>query len=286
MHYVILDLEWNGAYSKRHKKYINEIIEVGAIRVNEKLEIVDTFTELIRPQIGKKISGRVKELTNISNEELSSSKNTFTHVMRLFKRFSKDSIILTWGITDISTLIENNKYYNKKSKLDFLEYYMNLQSYCENFLKKSDPGKQMGLSTAAELLEINFGEESLHRALQDSELSLLCFKKTYDAALVQKFVKKADAQFYNRISFKNIMLTDITNPLLDKEQLFVCCSKCGNVAKQIIPWEIKNKAFRSSFHCDNCNYDFNGKVQYKLKFEGVQIKKATFPRRESLEESP
>ena len=32
MNFVILDLEWNGSYSKRDKKFYNEIIEFGAVK--------------------------------------------------------------------------------------------------------------------------------------------------------------------------------------------------------------------------------------------------------------
>ena len=33
MDYVILDLEWNTAYSKSAHKFVNEIIEFGAVKV-------------------------------------------------------------------------------------------------------------------------------------------------------------------------------------------------------------------------------------------------------------
>ena len=32
MEYVILDLEWNGTYSRRKQGFINEIIEFGAVK--------------------------------------------------------------------------------------------------------------------------------------------------------------------------------------------------------------------------------------------------------------
>ena len=64
MNFVILDLEWNGAYSKRLKGYINEIIEFGAVKVDPQLNILDTFEVLIQPQVGKKISGKIKNLTS------------------------------------------------------------------------------------------------------------------------------------------------------------------------------------------------------------------------------
>ena len=70
MNFVILDLEWNGSYSKRDKKFYNEIIEFGAVKTDSKLNIIDTFSMLVTPTIGKKLNSRIKALTNITNEEL------------------------------------------------------------------------------------------------------------------------------------------------------------------------------------------------------------------------
>lgn len=47
MNFVILDLEWNGTYSRRIKSFINEIIEFGAVKVDEQLHIIDTFEALV-----------------------------------------------------------------------------------------------------------------------------------------------------------------------------------------------------------------------------------------------
>ena len=40
MDFVILDLEWNGTYSRRLKGFMNEIIEFGAVKVNEETAAV------------------------------------------------------------------------------------------------------------------------------------------------------------------------------------------------------------------------------------------------------
>ncbi len=49
MFYVIFDLEWNNAYDYKLRKGMNEIIEIGAVKLDEKLNIVDTFKQLINP---------------------------------------------------------------------------------------------------------------------------------------------------------------------------------------------------------------------------------------------
>ena len=72
MDFIIMDLEWNNTYARKTKGFINEIIEIGAVKLDENLNFKDKFSCLVRPQIGKKLRGSVKELTNITNEEVRS----------------------------------------------------------------------------------------------------------------------------------------------------------------------------------------------------------------------
>ena len=53
MNFVILDLEWNGTYSRRLKGFMNEIIEFGAVKVDECLHVLDTFDALALESIPK-----------------------------------------------------------------------------------------------------------------------------------------------------------------------------------------------------------------------------------------
>jgi DNA polymerase III epsilon subunit-like protein len=58
MSYVILDLEWNSAYSYKLKRFVNEIIEFGAVRLDNELNIESTFSSLVKPKIGRKLNGQ------------------------------------------------------------------------------------------------------------------------------------------------------------------------------------------------------------------------------------
>ena len=68
MSYVILDLEWNSAYSYKLKRFVNEIIEFGAVRLDDELNIESTFSSLVKPKIGRKLRKyRLDELPQIFN---------------------------------------------------------------------------------------------------------------------------------------------------------------------------------------------------------------------------
>ena len=62
MSYVILDLEWNSAYSYKLKHFVNEIIEFGAVRLDDELNIESTYSSLVKPKIGRKLNGKVKQI--------------------------------------------------------------------------------------------------------------------------------------------------------------------------------------------------------------------------------
>ena len=101
-----MDLEWNNTYCKKKKGFMNEIIEIGAVKLNNNLDIVDTFSVFIKAQLGKKLHARVKELTNITNDDISSG-TPFSQAMSNFRNWvSHEEIVI---------LTENlNKDYPKK----------------------------------------------------------------------------------------------------------------------------------------------------------------------------
>ena len=154
MNIVILDLEWNGSYSKKVHHYVNEIIEIGAVKVDENLNEIDTFSMLVKPEIGKKLSSHIASLTHISNDELFEKGLSFKAATDKFREFSADSVILTWGTSDILTLMDNFSYYTGDSEIPFLKSYCNLQEYCEYMLDVHNPAAQLGLLNCAEMLGI------------------------------------------------------------------------------------------------------------------------------------
>lgn len=283
MEYVILDLEWNGTFSKKLKGFFNEIIEFGAVRLDHTLKRLDSFSMLVRPQIGKRISGKVKTLTNISNEELDLGA-PFTQVLSKFRRFLGDAVLMTWGTSDILALMENNRYYTGSDRMPFLRRYVDLQKYCERKLYY-EPGKQMGLSTAAQLLGIDEEGVEHHRALEDSLLSAECLRRLYDPQALEGFIQDAACdEFYRRMNFKTIILCDLNHPLIRRADMSFNCDLCGRRARRVSEWDLKNKSYRALFRCEHCRHEFRGRIQFKLKYEGVVVKKKIAPLQQETED--
>lgn len=277
MNYVILDLEWNSSYSDVLKRYVNEIIEFGAVKVNEDFDVVDKFSMLVHPQISKKLSSHVVSKTHISNKEVFGSHNSFLYAFQKFGQFCKDSILLTWGTLDVLTLVDNYEYYTGKIKLPFLEKYCNLQEYCEKALGVYNPGRQVGLLDCANKIGIYVEESGLHRAYADASLSFRCMKHLYNEADFNKLVRVADDGFYRKLIFRNKKITDINHPLINKAELAFCCDKCGGKVEQYTPFKMKNKSFIADYFCPQCCNDFKGRISLKLQYDKVLVSKQILP---------
>lgn len=277
MNYIIMDLEWNNTYCKKKKGFMNEIIEVGAVKLNDKLEPIDTFSIFIKAQLGKKLHSRVKELTNITNDDISKG-TPFSQAMANFRKWvsSEENIILTWGDTDIRVLIENFRYFNGINFIPFLTNYVNLQKYAQAFMNitKAD---QIGLSAAAEKVGISPDNYTLHRALDDSRLTADLFKKIYNEHMLSSYTLVCDSSFYSKITFKPKMITDINSPLVDKSQMRCLCDNCGTYCERISDWRIINKSFRAVFVCKKCKRKIRFTVRFKEYYDRVDIKTSSVP---------
>ena len=65
MNYIIFDLEWNqccGGRDMENPRMPFEIIEIGAVRVSEDREILDSYQQVIRPRVYKKLHYKIKEM--------------------------------------------------------------------------------------------------------------------------------------------------------------------------------------------------------------------------------
>ena len=272
MHFVIMDLEWNNSYNKKLKSFFNEIIEIGAVMVDEDLEVVDTFSVLVKSQLSDKLSGRVKNLTHISNEDMYGG-ISFGKAISDFSKWlgDRNCVFMSWGNCDLRVMLDNLKFFCKIDGIPFISKYMDLQKYCQQFLKLSNM-QQIGLSAAATLFGIDVSEYSTHRALDDSLLSLRCFRKSYNSAEVEKLMMICDNDFYRRLLFKAKYITDINDERIDRSKMVCFCDDCRKRMRKVSEWKCVNQAFRALFYCKNCDNYVMFTIRFKEYFDHIDIK--------------
>lgn len=275
MDIVILDLEWNAAYSRRIKGYINEIIEFGAVKCGADLTPKDTFACFVKPQVGKRLNPVVADLTNLTEENLTDGL-TFMGAVSRFRKWAGNCVIMTWGTSDILTLIENCRYFSGTGEVPFLSKYCDLQRYSQERMGVGT-AEQMGLSKAASLLGLDVSGMEHHRALDDSLMTLEILKKLYDREVIRGFTDTCNEEFYRRITFKTTYICDLHSPLVQKSHLRFACPHCGGESKRTTRWILKNKGFRAEFRCGSCGCLFAGRLTIKQKYEGLTVNKKTYP---------
>lgn len=174
MNYIIYDLELN---SKPFKSNLpNEIIEIGAVKLDSALNEIDTFQAFIKPKYFKKLFPVVKRKTKIAQEDVNSAEN-FKDIISNFRSWIEDNFILiSWGHDDIHHLHMSCK--SNKLTTSWLKQNIDLQKQVSS-LYEVPPGQRYSLENALNVLEIDV-EENLHRALADARYTSLIFQKTFD----------------------------------------------------------------------------------------------------------
>lgn len=70
-----------------------EIIQIGAVKLNEKMDIIDHFTMFIKPQYLPRMHKHVRELTGITTHELNHGV-PFKTAMQYFQKWCGDEYML------------------------------------------------------------------------------------------------------------------------------------------------------------------------------------------------
>ena len=113
MNYIVFDLEWNQSpigQAGEHPRMPFEIIEIGAVKVNDKLEIVDEFRRLIRPKLYPTLHKYIRDILSYDEKELKKNGVSFKQACTEFLEWSgsPDSYIFcTWGPSDLHYLQTN-----------------------------------------------------------------------------------------------------------------------------------------------------------------------------------
>lgn len=274
MKIVILDLEWNTAYYRQEQRFINEIIEFGAVKLNEKLRVIDTFQMFVKSQVSKRLRGMVKELTHISNEQLQQNGKDFATVINQFTRWAgKNTLILTWSNTDLYTLMDNCRCFLGDKTIPFLHQYADLQKYVQTKIGWHS-GNQLGLSAAAEAMQISAEDIDLHRAQGDSLLCARILRQCYDKAAMKAMIQNADnTEFYDRFLFKPYPIQELNSPDIQPEDLIMSCIRCDLPLKRSRAWRKNKKGFESVFTCKNCGLTYTGWVQFYKLYDSVSVKR-------------
>ncbi|MBQ9414328.1 MAG: exonuclease domain-containing protein [Clostridia bacterium] len=273
MRFIVLDLEWNGSYSKKAHGYFNEIIEIGAVALDDEMHPVDAFHRVIRPSVSKKLTNLVKELTHITPEELEEEGGSFAKTMRAFSKWAgEEAAVLTWSNTDLLVLLENYRFFHGIDRIPFMKWYADIQPYCQRRMGV-DTSQQMGLSRACEALAISAEDSALHRAPDDAMLTAQVFMRLYDPESFAACLQQVNKEFYARLLFKPIFIREFDSPLIKRGSFCFSCPECGKGLQLKGKWKYFSRAFCAELFCKSCKKAYMARVQCRQLYEGVDIRR-------------
>lgn len=167
-HFIVLDLEWNqnpGGKDGSLECLPFEIIEIGAVKLDENLQIVSEFQRLIRPRVYRQMHYKIMEVTHMSIDVLEAKGLKFEQAAEEFFGWcGEDYRLCTWGSMDLTELQRNMVYHGMELPFQMPLLYYDLQKLYG--LVKGDKSKE-ALDTAVQELGIRT-DRPFHRALDDA----------------------------------------------------------------------------------------------------------------------
>ncbi len=276
MNYIILDFEWDTVFYKPAKRFINQIVQIGAVKLDSNFKLIGKLERIVRSSFSKKVSKRFTELTGITTEMMLSGMS-FVRAVNDYNAWAGDNFItLTWSTSDLYAIMDNEKLFLPEGSRFKIGDYVDLQSYVQNELKLAgtEIKNQISLSAAAELLEISTDEFDMHTALDDSVITAKILKNTYNGERFSRDIKDTrNPEFYRRLTFKNYYLKRLNSPEIKPEHLIFKCPKCRAKAQKLAEWKYKNHWFRNNFKCPKCGEEFMGRVMFKMTYNGLKVAK-------------
>ncbi|MCI6692023.1 MAG: exonuclease domain-containing protein [Clostridium sp.] len=216
MKYIIFDLEFNQSSKKEDRiaQLPFEIIQIGALKLDEDFKTISTFNELVKPTVYRNILPYIQDLTKITEEMLSSAKE-FTNIYYEFMNFigKEDITFIIWGIVDFRELFKEIIYFNLPTE-NLPKQYIDIQEYASKYFKVPS-GKRIGLKKALDFLNINISCD-FHNAFNDAYYTAEVFKKLYNHSIEPKVYTHTPI----RIKSEPRKIVDYTALILQIEKMY------------------------------------------------------------------
>ena len=285
MGYVFLDLEWNNAFSKEHGRFINEIIEIGAVKFDENMNELSRFDTFVRSRITKRLGTRFKNLTNITNEEMKDGV-PLREAVDKFKAFCGDDFLtITWSTSDLYAIVENFRTFLNEEPLMYFGDYLDLQRFYGS-IYPAENHNQIALKSAAEQMNVPLDSVALHRASDDSAVTAEIFRAIRQKGDWRKMVvdtRKPD--FYERLTFRPYLIDSVDSPYIKPADFCFQCKKCRRKLGVKTDWKVKNKQFYGELLCKKCGTEYTARVRIKKCYDSTKVKKTLLSKNEQSSEA-
>lgn len=238
-------MEWNQPLSHRSAPFrrvgdrlMFELIQIGAVKLDEKRRMIGSFSQLITPEQYMKLHPRIRRITGIQQEDLAGMPGFREALERFLSWCGPDCALLTWGKDDISVLQQNLDFFKVKSKMPLFYDVQRLYSSLQE-----ERGHKTGLKAAMAVYGIlEHDEHPFHNAVDDAYYTGLVFQQLPEAEAVLNFPETPRELGKTRRGGRE---NEQTTPIRGERAFFssaagkrVTCPTCGSkvsVAEGYVP---------------------------------------------------
>ncbi len=288
MDYIVLDLEWNQSNTGLEEalKLPFEVIEIGAIHLNDACRMVGEFSRLIKPQVYTEMNQITSRLIHLQMQELERGR-PFTEVMEHFLQWcGKDYIFCTWGDQDLKELQRNMKFYRMEPLSDGPIAFLDIQKLFS--IAYEDGKSRKALEYAVDFLSME-KDIPFHRAFSDAYYTAKVLEKI--AGEFPEVLKKISFDVYHppasrekevKIQFDTYMkyisreFDSKGEAMADREVISSRCYLCHrNLRKKLRWFTSNNRHYYCLAYCDKHGY-LKGKIRLRKSEEGrIYVVKTT-----------
>lgn len=276
MNIIVLDLEWNQSNitireERKNGIPIFEIIEIGAVKLNEKKEIIGDFSQLIRPQIYHTMHRITADIIHLQMKELKKGKS-FPEVMQEFLDWcGEDYIFATWGPLDLLELQRNMKYYKMEPLSDGPLPFYDVQKLFSIGMLMDKSRKSLEFAIDYHRIEKDI---PFHRAFSDAYYTAKVLQRMSNPEIMQMvsfdtFHLPRNRKEEIKIIFPGYAklisreFEEKKNVMEDREISSTKCYLCHKNLKKKIRWYTPNgKHYYAIAHCD-----VHGYIKYKVRIK-------------------
>ena len=274
MNYIVFDLEWNqGIAGKRessHEEIPFEIIEIGAIKLDKRKNIIGQFQKIIKPSVYKKMPDIIEDMLHVDMKELKAG-TPFPEAAEEFLAWcGEDFMFCSWGSLDLLELQRNMEYYQMPALAAGPICFLDIQKLFGIAFEHKKVGRT--LEYAVDSLQIE-KDIPFHRAFSDAYYTALVLQKipadieeycSYDTYQLPKSKKEEIHKVFPSYSkYISRSFPDKGKAMEDREVLSTRCYICDKAARKKIRWFTPNgKHYYSVSYCEKHGY-LKGKIRIR-----------------------
>ena len=263
MDYIVLDMEWNQPMDEQRVitepfLFDSEIVEFGAVKLNDRFEPIDEFKCYVRPRFFPALNRAVAKLTRIRAQDLERAPD-FPTACRQFRDWCGDSCCLcTWSPTDILVLLDNMLLHG----MDVTPAPLSCDLQRMFGQEIMGDGKQYALEYAIDSLGLP--KERAHDALNDAKNTVqICGRMNLAAYIEEYYYRFVD---YDRDRLDGLVdglpFSSLAEAMQTERVTQVTCPYCGE-AVPLRDWTHLRPAVQLGYGRCREGDEFLGRVRHR-----------------------